>query len=641
MAACVALAALARPAAVLAAQAPDTTPPPADTIPPPPPPPDTIPPPPPPPPPDTIPPVPPDTIPPVPPDTIPPVPPDTIPPTPPDTVPVDTVPPEPPREPPVLGPMRYIGPTGWAVGAWEWQRADLMRLPDLSLLHLLERVPGVTPARVASVGQPEGAAVFGSAAGAIRYEIDGFELDPLVAPTFDPSRFPLVALESVRIERTVTGATVRIRTLTPRDARPQTVIEAGTGDLRTNLFRGTFLAPRILDGGLGLGFENLGAQTITGDASNQVAGWLKWTWARDESGVQLEYRQVTTDRTGVGQGLDGTRRDWVARARHRFGALSAEAYAGASNVEDQRGGEVVREGSPQVGLRVRVDAPAGVPIQTGAALRFRDHPRLPAQELEVSLWSEPTPWLGAGGELRHGRWAVGAPTRTVSGRVRAGPFFGFSAFAGASTGSRALAFATPFPGASGPGGWRLNIAETGLRAGIELDRRDLHLGLAAIRNTADSVPGFGLPFDPEAVRLPGGTATGVEAVARLPTGWAPLRVEGSVVAMDVPGAWPYLPAEQWRIALVYHHLPLPSGNLEIYARADHGLRGAMNVATADAPTRVGAYRATDLELSIRVLEVHAFLRWQNVFNRPFQEDVADFPRPGQHVFYGVKWQFWN
>jgi len=39
--------------------------------------------------------------------------------------------------------------------------------------------------------------------------------------------------------------------------------------------------------------------------------------------------------------------------------------------------------------------------------------------------------------------------------------------------------------------------------------------------------------------------------------------------------------------------------------------------------------------------VRALVRWENLTNRP---DLADLPGrtlPGQRVFYGVKWQFWN
>jgi hypothetical protein len=586
--------------------------------------------------PDTIPP--PDTI------TVPvPIPPevmDTVPvePVPGDTVPADTLPPVPP---PRLPEMPPLGPRGWAHGVWEWDRADLLRLPDLSLLHLLERIPGITPVRVASVGQPEGAAVFGTTAAGIRYEVDGYELDPLVSPSFDPARFPLLALEGVRIERTPSGAVVRIRTLEPSEPRPESVIEAGTGDLRTNLFRGTFLAPRVMGGGLGIGFESLGAQTLAGAGANQVGGWLKWTWAREDVGAQVEYRQVSTTQAAVGAGLDGIRRDWVARARHRLGVVRVEAYVGGSAVEDEVGDEAVREGAVQGGVRVRGDVPAPFPLQTSAALRLRDHPRLPAQEIEAAVWSAPVAWLALGGDVRRGRWAQGAGTGSWSVRAAAGPFFGATGFIDASAGTRGLAFATPFPGAEAPGGWRLNLAESGLRAGAEFQRGGLHVGAAALRLQADSVPGFGLLIDPQATRFAGGEATGIEAVVRLPTGWAPLRVEGWFVGLDTPPTWPYLPSEHWHAALVYHHLPLPTGNLEIFGRVLHEVRGRMMVPLDGGLNEVGPYAATNLELSIRVLDVHAFVRWQNMFNRPLQEDVPGFVRPGQHVFYGVKWQFWN
>jgi hypothetical protein len=585
----------------------------------------------------------PDTIPPVPPDTTPPVAVDTIPPVANDTVPADTVPAEPARPPARLPTMEPVGRTGWAAGSWEWNRADLQRFPDLSLLHLLERIPGVTPVRVSSAGQPEAASVFGATTAAITYEIDGFMLDPLTAPTFDPSRFPLLALESVRVERRVTGATVRIQMLSPTDTVPQSIIEAGTGDLRTNLFRGTFLAPRVLGGALAVGFESLGSQTLAGGASTHAAGSLLWTWTRDDTGVRIEYHQASMDRSGLAGGLAGTRRDWVIRGRDRFGPVSAEAYVGASSVEDDLGDVVLREGTPQGGLRLRSQLGTAAPVHATAALRLRSHPRLPEQEVEVGAWAEPIPWLAAGVELVHGRWTDRSPTGRWSARGQAGPFLGLTAFAELSRATAALVPAGP-PGALEveplpPDG--IDLPRAGLRAGAEFQRGQLRIGAAAIRVTADVVPGFGVAFDPDGPRFAGGDANGFEVTARLPTGWAPLRVEGWFVGLDAPPTWPYLPAERWRAALVYHALPLPSGNLEIYARAEHDVRGAMFVPQGAALSRVDAYRASNVELTIRVLTVRAFLRWQNVFNRPFQEDLPGIQRPGQHAMYGVKWEFSN
>jgi hypothetical protein len=579
------------------------------------------------------------------PDTIPP-PTDTIPEgEPPPPVAGDTVP-EPEPEPPALLPgLPSAGPAGWDAGVWEWTRDDLLRLPSLSLLHLLERIPGITPVRAAGAGQPEGASVFGATTGAITYEIDGFELDPLTTPTFDPSRFPLVALESVRVERRVTGARVRIRTVSPSDARPLSVVEAGTGDLRTNLFRGTFLAPRVLGGSLALGFENLGSQTVAGGTSAFTGGWLKWTWVRDEGGVQLEYRQSSMDRTGTGIDLSGQRRDWAVRARHAIGPLVAEGYAGASAVEDERGGITLREGTPQGGLRLHSAIAAPVPVEATAALRLRSHPGLPAQELELVAWAAPMPWLGLGVETAHGRWTEGSPTGRWAVRARAGPLIGVTAVADLARDSHALRRVAVDPTDEDPplagDDARLDLSRNGARLGLQLHHGGLRVGAAVVRASADTSAGFGLGFDPTAPSFNGGDATGLEVTGRIPTGWTPLRIEGWYVAMDAPGTWLYTPAEHWRAALVFHSLPLPSGNLELYGRAEHRFRGRMTVPDDGVLAQVGAYRATNLELSIRVLTVRAFIRWDNLLNRPFQQDSPGFNLPGQTVLYGVKWEFWN
>jgi hypothetical protein len=571
---------------------------------------------------------------------------DTIPDAPPRLpVPEDTVPsteePEPPPPPP-LPDIPPAGRTGWDAGVWEWTRADLLRLPDLSILHLLERIPGVTPVRVATAGQPEGASVFGATLGAITYEVDGFELDPLTAPTFDPSRFPLVALESVRIERRLTGARVRIRTLSPADTRPLSVIEAGTGDLRTNLFRGTFLAPRVLGGGLSFGFENLGSQTILGGQSTFTGGWLKWTWAREEGGVQVEYRQSGMDRSGTGAALAGQRRDWVIRARRHLGPMVAEGYAGASSMEDEVGGAMLREGTPQGGFRVRSAFAVPFPIEATAGLRLRSHPRLPAQEAELSAWAEPVPWLGVGVEGAQGRWPDGSPTGRWAVRGRAGPVFGLSALAELARDRHALIRAAPGVPAGEPNDHpRVDLARDGARVGLQFQHGTLRLGVAGVRTSADSTAGFGLAFDPGAPRFDGGDAAGVEVTARLPTGWAPLWVEGWYVGMDVPPQALYLPADQGRAALVFHHSPLPTGNLEIYARAEHRYRSPMIVPAEGGTAVVPTLQSSILELTIRVLTVRAFLRWDNVLNRPFQQDVPGFTLPGQNVLYGVRWEFWN
>ena len=559
-----------------------------------------------------------------------------------DTAAVDTV----PRAPTPLPAFEPIGEPGWVRGVWEWSRQDLLRLPDLSLLHLLERIPGLVPVRADIAGQPEAAALFGAGAGAIRYVLDGFVLDPLTSPTFDPSRLSLLALERIRVERGVTGATVRIETLTPDDGRTKSVIEAGTGDYGVNLFRGIFLPPRVLGGPVGLGFERLSVNGFTPGVSNQTVSWLKWTWARDASGIQLEYRQRTLDRQGVGDGVLGSRADWAVRARRAMGSLTAEAYAGATTVEDEVGGEggpLLREGAPQGGVRLAARVQAPVPIRLSTAFRLRGHPRLPARELEVEAEAEPLPRVVVGGSATQGWWSSGDPTGRWTARAALGPLLGLQAFGevfqGGPVFGRGPEVAFPGPDTTG-----FRVSRDGVRVGLHLGVGGLALGAAAVRASSDRISGFGLPMEEQWMVREDGEARGLEVNARIPTGFDPLSIQGWYVGMDAPG-WLYTPDHHWRAGLVYHHLPLPSGNLELFARLEHVFRGAMNVPGAgeDAGTTVASdgYRATNLELTIRVVTVRAFLRWENLLHRLDQTDLPAYTLPGQHIVWGVKWEFWN
>jgi hypothetical protein len=231
-----------------------------------------------------------------------------------------------------------------------------------------------------------------------------------------------------------------------------------------------------------------------------------------------------------------------------------------------------------------------------------------------------------------GRW---------SARVMVGPARGLSVFGELFRGPLLGESTLRAPSSDAAG---LRLTRTGARAGGELELFGARIGVAGLRVTADTIPGVGLAPEPVGLGQPGTEATGLEVVAEIPTGWDPLTARGWYVGMDAPD-WLYLPQHQGRVELVYHHMPLESGNLEIYARLEHVYRGEMLVGIPDQqpaqPTFVDAYQATNLELSIRVVTVRAFIRWQNLFHRLEQEDLPGFRRPGQNVLYGVKWHFLN
>src|SRR5690606_27549771 len=85
-----------------------------------------------------------------------------------DTLPADSIAPDSiVRVPPF---PRYARPGrgGFAFGRWAWDREDLLRYHSLSLLQLLERVPGISTMRMGDFGQPAGAVTFGGGGGRVR-----------------------------------------------------------------------------------------------------------------------------------------------------------------------------------------------------------------------------------------------------------------------------------------------------------------------------------------------------------------------------------------------------------------------------------------------------------------------------------------
>ena len=79
--------------------------------------------------------------------------------------------------PPVdLPELRTTPPTGWATETWSWDRDAYMGARDLTLLELLEEIPGVVPIRGGDYGAPEGASVLAFGAGRVRVFWDGWEM---------------------------------------------------------------------------------------------------------------------------------------------------------------------------------------------------------------------------------------------------------------------------------------------------------------------------------------------------------------------------------------------------------------------------------------------------------------------------------
>jgi hypothetical protein len=555
---------------------------------------------------------------------------------------------------------------GFALGTWEWDQDALARWHGMSILDLLELVPGLLATRGGGFGRPTGLAAFGAGGGRVRVFIDGFELDPLESATLDVQHIAIADLVTVRVERTLLETRIQLFTFRQPDQRAFSQIEAGTAIFRTRILRGIFSTGvgnhSVVTVGLDLtDTEGWAAQQPF--SANSLLG--RWSYRLgDQTGLQLEYRQTGIERTGAPFVLQGDRRDLVFRARTvPLPGLALDAMAGRSS-RTPGAADTLRVDlqSTQAALRARYDAAAA---WVGAAGRTRLGDRVgfaaPALDLSAEAGLRPAPWFLATGEVRGARTA-GITGTELQGGLRLGPAAGLSAFASVATGSRGIGlfadsvFEVTVPHPTNPDSLVLrsdtafffpSVASraTAYRAGAEWSGWGVRLGGAYLVHDVDSIAPFGLAFDRTLPAVPVGTATGFETYASIPLIYRPLRLEGSYTRWLDTGGRPYLPEDHGRFGLTFN-AQFYGGNLEPTLRAEAVRRGSALVPTADRQAfgaRSTPYTMFNIFLQIRVLDVRAFLIVENLLNNA---QVADLVGPGrfyggQRAIYGVRWHFFD
>jgi hypothetical protein len=562
-----------------------------------------------------------------------------------DTVDGDTL----QLRPLVRFPAMPLAPSvGFAGGEWVWDHDALLREAPVSLYDLLVRIPGVAALRTGVLAQPETGSAFGGTVGRVEVLIDGFVLDPLAASSLDLAQIPLVQVREVRVQRRLGLLRILLLTDQPDADQPYTRVEAGIGEPSGNMFRGLFLVPHVMVGPLGLGIERIDTDGSGGtEPANVFSGWAKWAWTRGDRGVQVEWLRTTLRREPNSPWLtDRVRQELIVRARAGIvPGLTAEVYAGRSQLEETLPGSATdttpeqrldRE-STQLGLRAAYQLPWAI---LGGTVRYRGAEFMPGTE---ALLDGDVAWgpLRVAGELGRTGWRDGPATSFGSVHAEAGRVLGAAVFAELTRGDRgAPLYADTAPRATVIG------SRDGWRAGVSVDLGTRATGSIALVNLdQDMARPFGLPFDSVAAPTAVGRARGVEAYGRLVLLGDYLAVESWITDWTEAAGWVYMPAREWRTALTLHTLPLPSGNLEILGRVDAGQRSGMLAydpdGTIEEPFRsMPAYTLINGYLQIRVIDVRAFIRWEDLLGSN-PEGLPGRVQRGPRIFYGVKWNLWN
>lgn len=627
----------------------------------------------------------------------------------PDSVPADSTRPAPNF--PVFPRPRNAG---FAAASWVFGPAELSRFHGLSLLELLDRIPGLVITREGGVGRAAGVAAFASGGGRMRVFLDGWELRPLNATVIDLQQIPLLDVTEVRVTRGLLETRVELETLRLTDRRPYAQIEGGEGDFATRLLRGIFARPLgerlIVQAGLDL-VETAGFRRAADFSENTALARLSYAFTPDR-GLQLEYRSTGIDTERTVEGFAPPRESFdrgelLLRGRGRFfgrrsaacvrpapAAAADSAAAGDSARTDTAGaaardsalaaacqvqggfwldgaigrswvnpltGDSISIGSESVQAMVRasIDVPLGT--LTGAARVHRvDREGYSANATELSARAEltPVPWVAAWGEAR----AVSAGGVTgveLEASGRAGPFGGFTLFGSLAAGNRGVRFrrdtiqvVKTLAGEVDPDAPETDTLPLvlfrdrestagGFRAGAEWTRGSLVAGAAFVAHDVDVVAPFGFWWEQGLQPSAGGTVAAVEAYADVPLLWPQLRFQATYTDFLADPERPYLPQRFGRAALEFHGLYF-GGNFEPTLRAEVLARGRQLSVDRDSTTFnviTEPFATFNFFVQMRVLDVRAFWRIENAFNREQAFDVPGLPLPGVRSLFGVRWFF--
>jgi hypothetical protein len=545
-------------------------------------------------------------------------------------------------------------PSGFATGVWEWDRDAIMASTASTLYELLAEAPGVIALLGGDYGAPAALSAFGSGGGGVRVLRDGFEVVPLEGGVVDLARVGLGGLRSVRLERRGGEMVIELTSFRYDDGRAYSLVEAGTGQLDTNLFSGTYADPVFLGGSVAVNLERLDTRGY-GDAEggSRTGSWFRYQLNRgDRAGLALEYRSMSSKTEVPDYATSAQRRDLTARARFEIvPGVVAEAYTGRSthDVKDSRDEYALEGGTrDQHGLRLSAERAGAWAV---GSLRLHPDDDLPARRLE-GAGGYTGALFGAHGNVSQADWD-GTSVLGYGAGGWLGPLQGVTLFGSYDGGDWAgpsgpVVEGVPYSGAPvpapEPGPFAVVTQRSLLRGGASLQGFGVSIAGAGLRAETDMHVPLGLSLDRGATAVPGAVRHGFEGWASVPVSILEgLRLEGTYQQWDSGG--PYLPRRIYRAAFVFHRVYLESENFELWWAL--GVRGhdPGTVFVADTGTttlaEVPFYQNWYGHITARIVTVRLFFTWENLAVRRNLQSYPGRLLPPTRSFFGLRWDLWN
>lgn len=595
-----------------------------------------------------------------------------------DSVDTDSIAP-----PPVFPTLPDPAPAAGITGIWEWDRTELLGVRGQTLWELLADIPGLLLVRSGDFGAATAVFPVGFAGGGLRLYYDGVEHLPLEGSLPDLARIPLSGLERIRVVQRPGGVEVRLFRMVHTDARAASLVEAGTGDLDTNLLRATFSLPSMFGGKGALAIERLDSRGRDAPGA-MTGGWFRYSIHRgDRAGLRYEVRRMGSDRTVFNEAAASvTRSDWTLHGRLALMEnLLAESWATSASIATGDTA-VVFPFSPESRKQhgASVSGTRG-PVWGRATARFNEGKGVADRELTVEFSALSARWGGATGRA----WRESWDDRRGSGydiRVWATPHRYGAVFVERGNGGRSVPFLNP-PPPEEPDDTTMNGTEdpdsiedpdsmemdpgprgrfttrNGTRMGTRLSWRGYEASVARLWIEADSVWPTGLLIDRDGLVRPQPRRQGWEVTGRFPLRLPGLFLTGEVQFWDETDSLAapalYFPNYVYRAGFSFHRTFRATGNFELWV--DLGVHGRpeMHVPLPEGsvpppeegeedervPSLVPFYQNWYFRLQMRFLTLNIFATVENVSFRDNNQDVPGVLLPITRGMYGVRWTFWN
>ena len=541
---------------------------------------------------------------------------------------------------------RWVAPPAVGIGeGYRWDRDALFASGALTLLELIEKIPGVTGLRSGWITTPQVASYLGDVQ-RVRVFYDGLELDamdPRGGNVLDLSEIQIWSLEEVAVERGAAELRVYCRSWSVERTAANTRTDVLTGDEETNLYR-AFYGKRFRHGeAIQFAAQQYGSEVDRGGGGGDalaLMGRLGWAWGPWSADAFI----LRTHRTRLAQiggagipEVETERTEAYVRlgAGNPYSGLWAQVIAASNAFEEiePKDSTGLYDRSPS---RAQYVAAAGLALW-GARLTATQR----ATIFDGARYLAPSVQFGADGRyaglslLAEGDGRDSTKRLEAIARLTPLPFISLSAAVAQVRDRRDTLELDEDPAVeTSP----LEDAQYGrAEVGLQLGRLWVTGGGMLRSSTTLASP---VIFDSAYAAVTEPEARGVFATARGRI-WNALYADVVGVHWEEPGA--YRPEWQARSELYLKSNWLsrfPSGHFGILASVRHDYRSEVFF-PLEGTVRVAApSRIFTTQLEIRLVSAVAFWQFRNVVGELY-EIVPGYEMPRQGNLYGVRWQFWN